>query len=364
MLTYLNQYGFVSIVAFWITNLVILVKCFGNSVEDSNYNSTWLVSFIALFVPIYFYPQLIDKSLYQKSNVTKQRKLYRYQSLCALICYLPSLLACLIITNLPCNDYICYKYQKGGKHIKLNNFEFNTIVCLILTEGIISLILSWDPNFSTIVSRCYKCFTIGDKINVKLEGKEIYDKNTIRPIFGQGKDHKYSYREKRSVIKCAVLLFLSILPIICGTFSILLGQEKEMPAYIYTSATTFLNGTVVSKSLKFSHKYPMPGMLHTPDLKHWDSKEIVAATIKHLSSEKEIDIKRRYQNVEALIIYEETGEERPSSPLPYGLIDIFKKLKPLVIHVKHGFDQKLRDHKNGKVVISLDKDADMNGMFE
>ena len=123
LFTYLNQFGLIPIVVFWIVTLVILVKCVDKSVEESSHNSTWLISFIALFVPAYCLPQFTEKILDQKNILMRQRKIFQYQTMAAFICYFPLLLVCLVITNIPCDHSLCYNYQINSYPILLNNYE-------------------------------------------------------------------------------------------------------------------------------------------------------------------------------------------------------------------------------------------------
>ena len=140
--TYLNQYGFVSIGAFWIANLIISVKTLANSsLSEANDNSTWLMSFIGLFVPAYFFPKYTTKSCEKRTFLVKQKTIYRQQCIASLICYVPSLLTCWVQVNFPCG----YVYQKDGGITAIDNFEFNVIIAMVIMEGIISTALSFFP---------------------------------------------------------------------------------------------------------------------------------------------------------------------------------------------------------------------------
>ena len=77
-------------------------------------------------------------------------------------------------------------------------------------------------------------------------------------------------------------------------------------------------------------------------------------TIKHLMAEKENETETRYKDQKALIVYEETDDQRPSSPFPRRIIEILASKQELVIiHVKHGFEPKFFKHE---VVIFFQKD--------
>ena len=362
LLTYINQFGFISIVVFWITNMFIFVKCLNNSDGDDRDNSTWLVSFVGLFVPVYFYPQYTDNRIDQRNMNIVQRKIYRYQNMAALLCYLPSLLVCLVITNIPCNDDLCYTYQKSGI-IKVNNLEFNWIVGIIILEGIIANILALDTSFSTIMRRCKKVCGAGNKIGNGLDDTNARYSSSIYSITSNEKCKKYSSRKYMMIVlKCVIVLVLCILPILCGTLVVILEKEKEIEAYLYVNdgKTTPLNGTVVSKqSLEYLHALDNIEKLFMRPLKFPNQTtsrpgNFAVTTIKHLTGENENETETRYKAQKALIVYEEIDEQRPSSPFPRRIIEILaSKQEPVIIHVKHGFEPKFFKHE---VVIFFQKD--------
>ena len=254
--TYIQEYAFVSTVAFWIATLIILVKCVDQSVEESSYNSIWLISFMALFVPAYYLPQYTEKVLDQRNILIRQRKIYRYQNMAALLCYFPSLLACLVITNIPCNENLCYNYQKEDKPLILNNYEFNCIICMIIVEGIISNILAWNPSFSAAMNYCSAYFCNKKNMAVDHEENSVNPRSHVYSIIDQDKDkkvtsHKYWIRDW----KYAMILLLSLTPFVCGTLLITVGQEKEIEAYIYfnNNKSHYLTGTLIS-SKRFIRK--------------------------------------------------------------------------------------------------------------
>ena len=367
LLTYLNNYGFISIVVFWITNMFIFVKCLNNSDGDAKDNSTWLVGFVGLFVPVYFYPQYNDNRFDQRNMSTIQRKIYRYQNVAALICYLPSLLACLVITNIPCNDNLCYRYQKPDTVIKLDNLEFNWTVGIIIVEGIIANILSLDISFSTIMSRCKKVCGTGNKIGNGLDETSVHLSSSIYSITINEKHKKCSSRKYMFVVfKYVAILVLCLLPILCGTLVVFLEKEKEIEAYIYSrnDSNTLFYGTVVSKqSLEYlckvhsneKFKCGIVKSLIFPNMTSFRTGEVVATTIKHLSGEKKNETESTYKDEKALLVYEEKDYQRPSSPVPQTVIEtLASKQKLIIIHVKNGFFE--RKHFNNDVAIFFKKD--------
>ena len=360
ILSYINQYGFMSIIAFWLTTLVILVKYSNESFEKAKNNSTWLTSFIGLFVPAYYLPRITKDVSGQNDVLIRQRKIYQFQNMAALICYLPSLIACLVLTNTPCNRNLCYNYQIKGYRMILNNYEFNSIICIIIAQGLISTMLAWDQRFSSIISCCHSGERKKNVITVEEESG--HNEAHVNSTINQDKNSKFSCLKRSAFsLKHVLLLLLSILPFICGTLSIWAGQEEEIDAYIYSglNKTSYLNATLISSKncTKIGPAVLRPYVL--PPGEKPAPSEIVAFTMNLAWTESEHDIESRLSAAQAVIIYEEIGYERPSSPLPHKIVNVFTNQgKWRVVRVKHWPE---KDPKSWKqATISFEKD--LNGI--
>ena len=121
MLCYLNEYAFIPIIVFWLSNILILIKYPTPNTTGSNENSIWLMSFIGIFVPSYFFPSY-DGQNYTDITIRHERvcKVLKIQSFVAMVCYIPAIIACYVIVNKPCD----FKYALENSENALNNFEF------------------------------------------------------------------------------------------------------------------------------------------------------------------------------------------------------------------------------------------------
>lgn len=343
ILAYINQYGFMSILAFWLTTLVILVKYSNGSLQETNNNSTWLTSFIGLFVPAYYLPKLTKNTFDQTDILMRQRKIYQFQNMAALICYLPALIACLVLTNTPCNRNLCYNYQIKGNYMILSNYEFNCIICIIVAQGLISTMFAWNQSFSSIISRCHSRSGERKKNMISVKEESVRNEAHVDLKIDQGKGDKFSCIKRKAFgLTHALLLLLSVSPFICGTLFILVGNEEEIDAYIYfdENKTPYLNATLISSRDSTNNFTKIgPAVLRPyilPDDKGPSESEIVAFTMNLSWTESELDMENRLRDARAVIIYEEIGFERPSSPLPHKLVKLFaKQHKWAVVRVKH-----------------------------
>ena len=159
----------------------------------------------------------------------------------------------------------------------------------------------------------------------------------------QGKGDKFSCIKRKAFgLTHALLLLLSVSPFICGTLFILVGNEEEIDAYIYfdENKTPYLNATLISSRDSTNNFTKIgPAVLRPyilPDDKGPSESEIVAFTMNLSWTESELDMENRLRDARAVIIYEEIGFERPSSPLPHKLVKLFaKQHKWAVVRVKH-----------------------------
>ena len=140
--------GFIPLFIFWIVNVAISYRLIAEpdkktakskTPKNAIKNSVWLMSFMGVFIPAFFRTSYLQK--YDAEFCMRQHRLLRNQCIASIIIYVPSLLACLMIVNLPIN----FMY---GSYITLDNDSFNVCIGLVIFEGIISTLLSFSSKWS------------------------------------------------------------------------------------------------------------------------------------------------------------------------------------------------------------------------
>ena len=255
MFTYLNTFVFVSLLAFWASNLVISqVYSKKNSSLMDIQNSTWLISCIGMFVPAYFYPKYISTSRNRKQILDAQKTIFRAQSIASLVCYMPSLIACMVIVNMP-SDFIY------NSDIILDNLEFNVCFGVVMIEGVISACLSLSPNSSDIIT-CVSCepsgkeyendfntpirteetnhFTRYNDMSRSLSKKKRQQKNVKTEC---DKTEKSCPKQTLLLVWSCFVLIIALAPLICGVSFIALSQHSNVGSYVYFCLGS--NGTFV-----------------------------------------------------------------------------------------------------------------------
>lgn len=138
LITYLNVLGFIPIGILFFINLAI-----GYSRFDFEKIPLWLISCVSLFMPVHF----VNGTITERSRpklIAIQSEIFFYQSLAAMIVYLPSLIACFWKINYDSN----WLYDPK---VVLNNQQFNAIIILLLGIGVLSFVLSFRPNWSELI---------------------------------------------------------------------------------------------------------------------------------------------------------------------------------------------------------------------
>ena len=130
--------------------MAISQKLLSEPSEGETKNSIWLMSFMGVFIPAYFRPKYKKQSKKTRNQskrfVSKQQRLLRYQCIASLFIYVPALIACMFMVNLPSK----FMY---GTHITIDNVRFNSCLGIVILEGIISTGLSFHTTSSGIIRR-------------------------------------------------------------------------------------------------------------------------------------------------------------------------------------------------------------------
>ena len=373
MLCYLNEYAFIPIIAFWLSNILILIKYPTPNTTGSNENSIWLMSFIGIFVPSYFFPSYEGQN-YTDITIRYERvcKVFKIQSFVAMVCYIPAIMACYVIVNKPCD----FKYALENSENALNNFEFNIIAMTIVCEGIISTFLSFFTKVEKHVGKFFKPTPSG----------------TAKPIHGNehskfqqyhAKGVVYRSRQLSTVKTCLVmvLLGLSILPIIICPYLIYFVQKPEVKGYVHLSSNSEILECFLSNANNQQLEYmrgggKISGYLSLVSEKHSDaminSDTIVVISICTLLKMTKQDIDS-YKQAKAMLVLEDEAEnqQRLSSPLPPKAIQILNEgIHPIMFAIRNvtstypliGENGKLIDSTHG-ACISLTKTFTMRNDF-
>ncbi|TRY78671.1 hypothetical protein TCAL_11594 [Tigriopus californicus] len=143
LITYLNVIGFVPIGIIFFINLAI-----GYSRFDFEKIPLWLITCVSLFMPVHF----VNGTITERSRprlIAIQSEIFFYQSLAAVVVYLPALLACFGKVNYDSN----WLYDPK---VILNNQQFNAIIILLVLVGVMSFLLSIRPDWSELI-QLMKC---------------------------------------------------------------------------------------------------------------------------------------------------------------------------------------------------------------
>ena len=139
LFTYLNIFTIIPALVFWFLN-VLLTQNAATKAKKDQISSVYLMSFMGLFVPVYFSPERRKetKSGKRKMITSTQAAFYRNQCLASLLCYAPPLAVCAGIVN----EFISFKYDSD---IELDFYTFHFVTAVVLVEGILSLLFSLCP---------------------------------------------------------------------------------------------------------------------------------------------------------------------------------------------------------------------------
>ena len=296
-----------------------------------------------------------------KQFLPNPKKVYWKQCIASLICYIPSLIACLIIVNTPCGE----KYSIQGSKHEMNNFQFNIAITVIITEGILSTFLSFYVTCSKLIGTCAECCISKEPKPERLGSQTTSKKCIVDKAFSSSfivseyttkktKDTKLTYHKKTQfIMRYWIVLITAVSPILICPFLIYFGQTTEGRLNLHWNSTSkVIECTVISKhnqdtatygTLLLGENYvgPIPPTL------------IPVVSICHLAGLSKEDL-TRYNNARTILIVEESGEneQRPSSPLPNAIKEMLDNPSGPVLYLLRNVTtakflvDKLRPHKN------------------
>lgn len=386
MLCYLNEYAFIPIIVFWLSNILILIKYPTPNTTGSNENSIWLMSFIGIFVPSYFFPSY-DGQNYTDITIRHERvcKVFKIQSFLAMACYIPAIIACYVIVNKPCN----FKYALENSENALNNFEFNIIAMTIVSEGVISTFLSFFTHMKKPVGKFFRNMIRGSA-DKKIAGTKPTALTRSMQVnehsrFEQHKTKVVAYRSRQlPIVKTCLVMFsfvISILPIIMCPYLIYFVQKPEVKGYVHLTSSSEILECFLSNSNNQQLEYmkgggKISGYLSLVSEKHSNpminSNTIVVISICTLLKMTKRDIDS-YKQAKAILVLEDEAEnqQRLSSPLPPKAIQILNEgIHPIMFAIRNvtstypliGDNGKLIDSTHG-ACISLTKTFMMRNDF-
>ena len=227
-----NVYGFIAIISFWLINLFITQKLLVDMSTQEAQNSPWLISFMGLFVPVYFCRNYFPTPSNEKQHLCTQKKLFQSQCVASIICYIPTLVACMVIVNKPINF-------EAQPTLIFDNFQFNLCFIIVIAEGVISTFLSFSPATSKIILKfiVHKAFKISKQRTIEKEQtpdtSSVHTNefnNPIQPMVKkQTKADRMSCPERIIfVIGFCCVLILVLLPIIVGIVLTLLRPDDKV----------------------------------------------------------------------------------------------------------------------------------------
>ena len=386
MLCYLNEYAFIPIIVFWLSNILILIKYPTPNTTGSNENSIWLMSFIGIFVPSYFFPSYGGQNYtHVACHYERVCKVFKIQSFLAMVCYIPAIIACYVIVNKPCD----FKYALENSENALNNFEFNIIAITIVSEGVISTFLSFFTKVKRPVGKFFK-----DRIrgSADIKGAETKPTTLTRSIqvdehsrFDQYRAKGAAYRSRQlPIVKTCMMMFsfvLCILPIIMCPYLICFVQKPEVKGYVHLTSNSDILECFLSNANDQQLEYmkgggKISGYLSLVSEKHSDpmidSNTIIVISICTFLKMTKQDIDS-YKQAKAILILEDVAQnqQRLSSPLPPKAIQILNEgIHPIMFAIRNvtstypliGENGKLIDSTHG-ACISLTKTFTMRNDF-
>ena len=143
--SYLNEYALVPVALFWLLNL-----SYGYQKLVGSGAPYWLISFSAIFFPIYF----IDFTNRKRNTVKIQNQYwaFKFQSMASLVIFGLSLGVSLFFVNV--DDQWCY-----SSTTILDNVGFNVVMVTCIITGIISAAMSFEPNVFEAANKLFRFLT-------------------------------------------------------------------------------------------------------------------------------------------------------------------------------------------------------------
>ena len=132
--SYMNEYGLISVAVFWLMNLV-----YGYQKLVETGAPYWLISFSAIFSPVYFIEFTNIKHSNKKIRIKNQYFSFKYQSIVSLVIFGLSLVVTWFFVNFD-------EEWSYSSTMILDNIGFNIILVTFLIVGFISALLSFQPD--------------------------------------------------------------------------------------------------------------------------------------------------------------------------------------------------------------------------
>ena len=312
-----------------------------NKDADEKRNATWLISFIGMWVPAYFCPNYCSAKRSKEEIKETQRILFRNQCIASLVCYIPSLVACMFIVNLDSD----WNYNSD---IILDNLEFNVWCCMVIFEGLISTFLSIRPISSDMVS-CKSDINSPKDINSDFirDGREEESSHLTRynDMSKSISKRKRTTEPETTYKKQVVLLLwswfvlvLALLPLLGGNLFLAFSPDVNVYSYVYFSMDT--NHTIAIKTSllsiekldEFKEKEPISGysnriedmilkdntfidnlIVYPQDKVNYADNQILIMTVNDWEKRRQEKDSESIDIVGALLLDEDIY--RPSSPL-------------------------------------------------
>ena len=145
--SYMNEYGLISVAVFWLMNLV-----YGYQKLVETGAPYWLISFSAIFSPVYFIEFTNIKHSNKKIRIKNQYFAFKFQSIASLVIFGLSLVVTWFFVNFD-------EEWSYSSTMILDNIGFNIILVTFLIVGFISALLSFQPDINKANEIFFKFLT-------------------------------------------------------------------------------------------------------------------------------------------------------------------------------------------------------------
>ena len=145
--SYMNEYGLIPVAVFWLMNLV-----YGYQKLVETGAPYWLISFSAIFSPVYFIEFTNIKHSNKKIRIKNQYFAFKFQSIVSLVIFGLSLVVTWFFVNFD-------EEWSYSSTMILDNIGFNIILVTFLIVGFISALLSFQPDINKANEIFFKFLT-------------------------------------------------------------------------------------------------------------------------------------------------------------------------------------------------------------
>ena len=132
--SYMNEYGLIPVAIFWLLSL-----SYGYQKLVGTGAPYWLISFSAIFFPVYFIDFTNLKHSDRKVRIKNQYLTFKFQSIASLVIFGLSLVVTWFFINFD-------EEWSYSSTMILDNIGFNIILVTFLIVGFISALLSFQPD--------------------------------------------------------------------------------------------------------------------------------------------------------------------------------------------------------------------------